>query len=108
MDEAEANTSANDPLVADIAIAHGDLLLALPSPEIAAAAVHFEQAVGIATARGARMVEIQALTRLATLRREPPGEEGTRSRLQDLYDTFTEGFDSPQLTAARALLDETT
>jgi hypothetical protein len=49
------------------------------------------------------MIELEALTRLATLRRA----EDTRHRLRRLYATFTEGLDTPQLTAARAVLEET-
>jgi hypothetical protein len=100
--EADANVRGDDPLTAGVALAHGDVLLALPSPDLAAAEARFEQSAAIAGARGARMIELEALTRLATLRRA----EDTRHRLRRLYATFTEGFDTPQLTAARTLLDE--
>jgi hypothetical protein len=54
------------------------------------------------------MVELEALTRLAAVRRwGTPQREDSVRRLRQLYDTFTEGFDGPQLAAARAVLDET-
>jgi hypothetical protein len=106
LQESEANVRGDEPLAADIAMAQGEFLLALPSPEFPAAKARFEQAAAIAGSRGARMVELQALTRLAALPQEASQQADT-VRLRRLYDTFTEGFDSPQLTAARALLDET-
>jgi hypothetical protein len=50
------------------------------------------------------MPQLQALTRLAELRRGTPGEEAARLALLEVYDGFTEGFDTPQLAAARAAL----
>jgi predicted ATPase len=105
--ESEANVQANDPLEADIALAHGDILLALPIPESSAAEAHFEHAIATASRRGARMIEIQALSRLATLRQDR-AKHDTIQRLRELYDTFTEGLDSPQLQAAKALLGQVT
>jgi hypothetical protein len=102
--EADANVRGDDPLTAGVALAHGDVLLALPSPDLAPAEARFERSAAIAGARGARMIELEAVTRLATLRR---GED-TRQRLRRLYDEFTEGFDTPQLAAARVILEETT
>jgi hypothetical protein len=104
--ESEANVQGNDPVAADIAMAHGDLLLALPTPDLSAAEARFEQAAAIAGSRKARMVELEALSRLAAARRGAAHQEDTVRRLRQLYDTFTEGFDSPQLVAARAVLDE--
>jgi hypothetical protein len=102
--EAEANVQDVDPLAADIAMAQGDFLLALPSPEHSTAVARFEQAALIAGSRGARMVELQAITRLAVARRGAAEYEETVHRLRRLYDMFTEGFDTPQLAAAREIL----
>jgi predicted ATPase len=107
LEEAEANVLSDDPQAADIAMAQGDFLLALPSPDRSAAAARFEQAATNAGSRGARMIELQALTRLAAVQSEASTKEDTLRRLRRLYDTFTEGFDSPPLAAARARLDDT-
>jgi hypothetical protein len=104
--ESEANVRDEDPLAPFIAIGFGDLLLALPTPDRGAAEARFEQAAALSRSRGAHMVELEALTRLATLRRGGPDEADTTRRLRELYDTFTESFATPQLAAARAVLDE--
>ena len=40
----------SDPVTADMAIVHGDLLLRLPSPDVAAAEALFETAASLAAA----------------------------------------------------------
>jgi predicted ATPase len=104
MGESEASVKGDDPLAADIAISHGDLLLRLPAPE--RAEERFEYAAGRSASRGARMVELQALTRLATLRRGTPAAPATLLRLRELHDWFTEGLDTAPLVAARAALTQ--
>jgi hypothetical protein len=95
----------NDPLAGDLPIVKGDLLLALDPPDTAGAALLFERAAGLAAERGARMLELQALTRLANLRRGTPRETEARECLRRVLDTFTEGFTTPPLVAARAALE---
>jgi hypothetical protein len=102
--EADAGLRAEDPLAADVCIAHGEVLLLQSPPEVAAAEAAFERAAAHAGGRGARMMQLQALTRLAELRRGTPGEAEARRALQEVYVTFTEGLDTPQLVAARAAL----
>jgi predicted ATPase len=104
--ESEVNVRDEDPLAPSIAVGLGDLLLTLPSPEPHAAEARFEHAAALAGTRGARMVELEALTRLASLRRGGSQELSALQRLRERYDAFTEGLDTPQLAAARALLDE--
>jgi len=104
MQESEANVRDHDPLRDDLAIAHGDLLLTLPSPDLTAAEARFDRAAVIPSSRRARMIELQALTRLVSVRSgDPQGD--TLQRLRELYEWFTEGFDTPQLAAARGLLE---
>ena len=102
--EAEGNLHRSDPLIADMAIAHGDLLLARPTRDVVAADALFERGAEVAAARHARMIQLEALTRLATVRRGTALEADTLRRLRDCYTWFTEGFDTPQLTAAREAL----
>ena len=67
----------------------------------------YRQAIEIAREQGARSFELQATLRLCRLwRRERPGE--TCRMLAELYATFTEGHDAPDLQAARALLEDLT
>jgi predicted ATPase len=106
MREAEENLQRNDPLEAEVAIARGDLLLAPPMHDLAAADALFEQAAALAGARRARMVELEALTRLLVVRRGNAREQDTLRRLRDCYEWFTEGLDTKQLVAARAVLED--
>ena len=89
-----------------MAIAHGDVLLADPAGDVAGAEALFERAAALARARAARMVELEALTRLAAVRRGRPEGERTLRRLRRLYEAFTEGFGTQQLAAARVCLEE--
>jgi predicted ATPase len=104
--EAEAITRDDDPLLADISMAHGDLLLARGGSDADDAEGWFGRAAELAKARGARMVQLQARTRIAALRRGRPQEKNALDDLRLLAESFTEGFATPQLTAARSLLDQ--
>jgi hypothetical protein len=103
--EAGAALRSGDPLAPDVGIVHGDLLLVLSPPDVPAAEAVFERAAELAGRRGARMAHLQALTRIAVLRRGSPGETGALRALQEVYDNFTEGFDTPHLVAARAAFE---
>jgi hypothetical protein len=54
------------------------------------------------------MSELQAATKLIRLReREGKGKQEERiEQLRGVYDSFTEGFDTPDLVDARAVLDD--
>jgi hypothetical protein len=95
----------NYPLAGDIPIVKGDLLLALDPTDTARAERLFERAAAVTAERGARMVELQAMTRLAALRRGTPREAEARECLRRVLDSFTEAFTTPQLAAARAVLE---
>jgi hypothetical protein len=103
--EAEAALQPGDPQASYVGVVHARLLLAVQPPDLSAPAETFERVVQSAHAHGAKMSQIQALTRLVALRRGTPKEDESRRALRDLYDSFTEGFDMPHLVAARAALD---
>jgi predicted ATPase len=102
--EAEATLQAGDPMAPDLGIVHGQLQLLLNPPDAPAAIAEFQRTADLAGGRGARMAQLQALTHLARLRRGTPGEAEAVHALQEVYDGFTEGFDSPHLVAARTAL----
>ncbi len=52
--------------------------------------------------RQLRMAQLRATTRLARIR---AGDERARDALAAVYGSFTEGFDVPDLIAARTVLD---
>jgi predicted ATPase/DNA-binding winged helix-turn-helix (wHTH) protein len=84
----------------------GELLL-LQAEEGAAAAAeyHFRQALECAHRQGALSWELRAGTSLARLLREQGRSAEAPALLQPIYDHFTEGFDTADLKAAKALLD---
>jgi predicted ATPase len=102
--QAEAVLQPGDPLAPDVGLVHGDLLLSLPAPDVTEAVAVFERVVKVTAEQQARLPQLQALTRLATLRRGTPDEAAAQDALRELYDGFTEGFDTAPLVAARAAL----
>jgi predicted ATPase len=67
---------------------------------------HFQRALEIARSQEARSYELRAATRLARLWRDQRKPSEARALLQTVYDWFTEGFDTPDLKDAKALLEE--
>jgi predicted ATPase len=66
----------------------------------------YRNAVSIAQEQGAKLWELRAATSLARLRLDQGCRAGTRDLLAPVYGWFTEGFDTPDLKEAKALLDE--
>jgi predicted ATPase len=58
--------------------------------------------------RGAKLWELRAAASLAQLRRDQGRDAEARDLLAPVYGWFTEGFDTPDLKEAKALLDELT
>jgi predicted ATPase len=63
------------------------------------------QALAVAQQQGAKGWELRAATRLAQLWLDRGNREAASNLLAPVYSWFTEGFDSPDLRNARALLD---
>jgi predicted ATPase len=82
----------------------GQLLLRLGQSE--AAEVLYCKALSIAKEQGAKLWELRAAVSLAQLRREQGRRTEARDLLAPVYGWFTEGFDTPDLKEAKALLDE--
>jgi predicted ATPase len=66
----------------------------------------FSQAIDIAQRQSAKFWELRAATSLARLWREQGKRDAARDLLAPIYGWFTEGFDTPVLKEAKALLDE--
>jgi predicted ATPase len=84
----------------------GELLLALPSPDLAEAEASFSRAIAVSREQGARMWELRAATSLARLRRDQGERQKAHGLLAPAYAWFTEGFDTQDLRDAKGLLDE--
>jgi predicted ATPase len=64
----------------------------------------FTQSIKIARRQNAKSWELRTAMSLARLYRNHDKEEESLSRLKQIYDSFTEGFDTIDLLEARALL----
>jgi predicted ATPase len=66
----------------------------------------YRKALSIAEEQGAKLWELRAATSLARLRLDQGYHIDARDVLAPVYGWFTEGFDTPDLKEANALLDE--
>ena len=65
----------------------------------------FRTAIDTASRRQARSFELRATTSLARLLAKQGHRDEARTMLAEIYNWFTEGFDTPDLNDAKALLD---
>jgi predicted ATPase len=89
---------------AEIYRLRGTLLLSMN--ENVAAEESLRHAVAIARGQAAKLFELRAGTSLACLWRDQGKRTEARDLLAPVYNWFTEGFDTPVLQDAKALLDE--
>ena len=82
----------------------GDLLNA--TGDQAAAKQSYHRAVAVAQRQKAKLFELRAATSLARLWCNQGKRTEARDLLAPIYGWFTEGFDTPVLQAAKALLDQ--
>jgi predicted ATPase len=66
----------------------------------------FEKAITIAREQGAKSWELRAATSLARLWQQQNNVDEARQLLEEIYNWFTEGFDTKDLQDAAALLSE--
>jgi class 3 adenylate cyclase/tetratricopeptide (TPR) repeat protein len=84
----------------------GELLLAQNSPAVAQAEESFRTAIDIAGRQDAKSWELRAATSLARLLRDTNRRAEARTMLTEIYNWFTEGFDTADLIDAKALLEQ--
>jgi len=85
---------------------HGALLLRASRRNFEMAEGCFRLALGTADAQGARGWALRAMTSLAILMAERGERLQARDHLAAIYADFAEGFDTPDLQEAKALLDQ--
>ena len=83
---------------------HGELLLSQGSLD--KAETDFREAITLSQNMRAKSFELRATTSLARLLRDTNRRDEARAMLADIYNWFTEGFDTGDLKDAKALLDE--
>jgi tetratricopeptide (TPR) repeat protein len=86
----------------------GELLLRQAVPDEGQAAACFQQALDVARRQQARSLELRAAMSLSRLWQRQGKSTKARALLAPLYGWFTEGFDTPDLQDARALLEALT
>ena len=91
-------------LLPEFQLVKGDLLLALPGGPRESPEFWFRQAFDIATDLDAKMLQLRAAVRLCRLRQDDHRQEENNKLLRSIYDTFTEGFTTADLTEARDIL----
>jgi class 3 adenylate cyclase/tetratricopeptide (TPR) repeat protein len=89
---------------ADVYRVRGDLLNAIGDPS--GAEHSYQQAIAVAQRQSAKLFELRAATGLARLWSDQGKRTEARDLLAPIYGWFTEGFDTPVLEDAKALLGQ--
>jgi predicted ATPase len=106
LDEAEnlIQTTGERWYEAEVHCLRGNLLRA--TGDDANAETSFRRAIMISQQQNAKLFELRASASLARLWRDQGKRNEARDLLVPIYGWFTEGFDTPDLQAAKNLLDE--
>jgi class 3 adenylate cyclase/predicted ATPase len=106
LDEALATSEKTEERLFDAELhrRRGDVFLVLGN--VTQAELALGEALTVARAQNARLWELRAATSLARLWRKQRRHVEARDLLEPLYGWFTEGFDTPDLRRARAMLNE--
>ena len=86
----------------------GELALLRDPNSIKFAERNYRDSKELAHQQSARSLELRATTSLARLLRDTGRREEACAMLAEIYNWFTEGFDTADLKEAKALLDELT
>jgi predicted ATPase/class 3 adenylate cyclase len=84
----------------------GELLLAQNLSAVTQAEESLRTAIDIASRQNAKSLELRATASLARLLRDTNRRDEARTMLAEIYNWFTEGFDTADLKDAKAVLDE--
>jgi predicted ATPase len=91
---------------AEILRLKGEVLLMHDTKSAAEAEACFRVALDVARTQEAKWWELRATTDLARLLRQTNRRDEARATLAEIYNWFTEGFDTADLKDAKALLEE--
>ena len=84
----------------------GELLLRQAVPDTPQAEACFQQALAVAHRQQAKSWELRAALTLSRLWQQQGKRAEARELLAPIYSWFTEGFDTPDLQGAKALLED--
>jgi predicted ATPase len=91
---------------AEIQRIKGEVLLRQEASDVSEAGRCFDLAILVARNQHAKSFELRATTSLARLLASQDRRGEARTMLAEIYNWFTEGFDTADLKDAKALLDE--
>jgi predicted ATPase len=108
LDEALAAVQHNEEhhYEAEVYRLKGELLLQKTPAHQEEAEEHLQQALAVARRRQAKSWELRAALSLSRLWQRQGKRQEAYELLAPIYDWFTEGFDTPDLQEAKALLEE--
>ena len=102
----ELEQTSEGPAAAELYRIKGDLLATGEKPHHEAAEDCFHVAIQIAQNQNAKSSELRATTSLARLFAKQGRRDEARAMLADIYNWFSEGFDTADLKDAKALVEE--
>jgi predicted ATPase len=102
---AQAHKAAESWTEAELHRLKGELLLSLSADNQAEAEGCLHQALAIARLQQAKALELRAATSLSRLWQQQGKRVDAQQLLAEIYGWFTEGFDTPDLQEAKALLE---
>jgi serine/threonine protein kinase/predicted ATPase len=107
LDEAAAVAEKNDNRghEAELHRLRGELVLAQSPEQMVDAETHFQRAIGIARSQQSRGWELRATISLARLWQRTGRTDDARTALTAVFEPYVEGFTTPDLVAARELLE---
>lgn len=104
----ELSTSGRGDLLTEAYRVQGELLLRHAVPAVGQAEAYFRQALAIARRQQAKSWELRVAISFSRLWQQQGKHTDARHLLTGVYDGFTEGFDTADLQAAKALRDALT
>jgi predicted ATPase len=104
----EMESTGSELYAAELWRVRGELLLLGARPNPAAGEDCIRKAIEVVQAQQAKSLELRATTSLARLLAKQGHRDEARAMLAEIYNWFTEGFDTADLKDANALLEELT
>jgi predicted ATPase len=84
----------------------GEFSLMAAAPAESGSEEHFRHAIDLAREAESKSLELRGVMSLARLLARQGKRDEARAMLADIYNWFTEGFDTADLKDAKALLDD--
>jgi predicted ATPase len=101
-----ANNSGAKFYLAELLHIKARILASMPQPNCTEAMDCLEESLAVAREQGTLALELRSACTLASLLSERGQRDQARRALSPVYERFTEGFDTADLTVARRLIEE--